>query len=215
MSDRFFGKEFEDGTPISRKGFARGIRGMSKALDKLSVHNGKVSWSADNIPKIIMNASTASGALVAFECVTESGDYLMCARVVLLDASQQPVPAAIPEGATETLVKVWKPWLLRRTPFDGKTRDGITYETKPDGYDYEAGEENIRLADDGTTTEWQTITPSYSLRTGSGETLVAGELIYAVPMVPTATAGEYSDVNQAGRCWATTTAPTVTPPEEP
>ena len=53
MGDRFFGGAFKEGQPISRKGFAAGIRGMSRALDKMSIRGGKVTWSSDNVPKLI------------------------------------------------------------------------------------------------------------------------------------------------------------------
>ena len=53
MGDRFFGNAIREGQPISRDGFAAGLRGMSRALDKMSIYGGKVSWSSDNVPKLI------------------------------------------------------------------------------------------------------------------------------------------------------------------
>ena len=148
---------------------------------------------------------TQPGAAVfMFEAVTEFGDYLMCARVASLDDDMQPVPVTATDP--ETLHKVWKPWLLRQTPFDGMTRDGITYETKPSGYTYPAGEVSMRLATNTEDAEeWQRVTPSYSLRSGSGETLAAGELVYAAQIGN----GEYRDLNDAGRSWAAVDAPEV------
>ena len=53
MGDRFFGNAIREGQPISRDGFAAGLRGMSHSLDKMSIYGGKVSWSSDNVPKLI------------------------------------------------------------------------------------------------------------------------------------------------------------------
>lgn len=59
-----------------------------------------------------------------------------------------------------TSVTIAKPWLLRRTPFDGKTRNGITYT-------YSSA--TLRVATDGAANETQLITPIY----------VVGDIIYA------------------------------------
>ena len=182
---KFFKKELKANGTIHTPGFAAGIMKMAHALEKLSIDGGYVSWSADGIPKLIPGQA-ASGAAVLFEAVSESGDYIMCARVASLDASQQPVAVAVPEGGTEKLYKVWKPWLLRSTPFDTLTRDGVTYAYTG---------VNIRTAtpEEGDA-ETQKITPSYSLR-ATGQ---AGELIFATP---TAKRGEFQDVT-VGRAWA-------------
>jgi hypothetical protein len=133
-------------------------------------------------------------SIMQFEVVTEYADYCDCAKVASLDTDQQPDPVD-PGEETETLYKVWKPWLLRETPFDTLTRDDITY-------DYHATIVGLRKAtDEEDAEEWQTITPTYSERT-AGQ---AGELInaYAVDN------GEFQDINTAGRCWAETDAPAV------
>ena len=51
-----------------------------------------------------------------------------------------------------TDIKVAKPYMLRKTPFDGETRAGITYTYTSVG---------TRTADDQTETEDQVIVPSY------------------------------------------------------
>ena len=131
---------------------------------------------------------TRPGATVAaFEAVSESGDYLMCAKVASLDEDQQPVP--VEAADPEQLYKVWKPWFLRRTPFDGLERDGIEYDYSSD---------SVRTATpaggEEEDAETQYVTPSYSLRSETQ----SGELIHALP----STSGDFLDINIAGRCWA-------------
>lgn len=60
------------------------------------------------------------------------------------------------DGTTEGTVdiNVAKPWFLRRTPFDGQTRAGVTYT-------YTSHVQ--RTADDGSGTETQVINPSFVL----------------------------------------------------
>ncbi len=131
-----------------------------------------------------------SDAVEMFEAVTESGDYLMCARVTGLDEDQQPIPVD-PGEEEETLFKVWKPWLLRKTPFDGKTRDGIEYT-------YDVHEVGKRVAEnEEEEEETQRVTPSYSLCNTEEGNEHAGELIHAI-----ASPGGWQDINTAGRCWA-------------
>ena len=105
------------------------------------------------------------------------GDYVICTT---------------PSGAT---VNVAKPYLLRRTPFDGTTsgRDGITFTYSSDSQ---------READDGTDTETQVVVPSYV----SGDTIYA--IRYPVGGTDVTTGGSpdesvtYLDINTDGRAWA-------------
>ena len=53
MSKMFFPNGLKPGDPISKKGFVEGILRMAKALEKLSVHGGRVDWS-NGEPKIII-----------------------------------------------------------------------------------------------------------------------------------------------------------------
>ena len=106
---------------------------------------------------------------------SQSGDYITCDT---------------PSGKS---VDVAKPYLLRRTPFDGETRDGITYTYSSD---------SARQGDDGANTEDQVIVPSY----------VVNDIIFAVrnPVGGTgvddgespATNITYLDLNLDGRAWA-------------
>lgn len=190
---RFFGSNIKKGAPVSTEGFTDGILRMAHALENLSIFGGKISWSSDGVPKIIA-PSIAGMSAMPYEVVSESGDYLMCARVASLNATQQPVPVTPEEGQAETLVKVWKPWLLRQTPFDGLTRDGIGYV-----YDSAAIRVATPTGGDEEDAETQYVTPYYSARDGGQ----AGELLYAIPVTPSEEAGDMIDINTAGRCWAT------------
>lgn len=197
----FFGNNVRKGAPVSTNGFVDGIIGMAHALENLSVFGGKVSWSSDGVPKII--PGTASGAtLTVFEIVTVHDDYLMCAAVASFSATMQPIPVAIAPGAEETLYTVWKPWALRKTPFDGLTRDGI-------GYAYDASGPRLATRVSDNAEEWQEVTPSYVAR--DAVTPIAGDVIYAATLrtIPKASGAEeqYIDANLSGRCWAVTEEP--------
>lgn len=80
-----------------------------------------------------------------------------------------------------------RPYLLRRTPFDGQVYNGITYTYI---------DQDTRTATDGSTVETQRITPDY----------VLGDIIYVVREVLGGTAVSVSlralDLNVDGRCWA-------------
>lgn len=114
-----------------------------------------------------------------FKVVSVQGDYLVCNPYDSLAA------------ATNQTVLVAKPYLLRQTPFDGSSRDGVTY-TYTDG--------TQRSADDGSETETQLITPSY----------VSGDIIYAIRNISGKTDTydtlsliiEWLDLNVDGRSWA-------------
>lgn len=195
---KFFKKELKENGTIHTPGFAAGIMKLARALETLSVDGGYVSWSADGMPKIVINPSASS--IFVFEVVSEAADWLMCARVKYLDSTQKVIPVDV-ESGSEKLYKVWKPWMLRQTPFDGKTRDGI-------GYVY--GTTGIRVATPtgggAEDAETQYITPSYSVRVGG----TCGELIHATAGIsrivsgssPVKMAGEFMDINTAGRSWA-------------
>ena len=123
----------------------------------------------------------------------EKLDYLVCEAASSVEPSEEEGPHY-----------VMKPWLLRTTPFDGQTFDGITYETTPSGYIYDEDDQNIRLATEDDEEEWQAITPAY----------IVGELIYAhaISAVGLTIDGNpvdvtLADANTAGRCWALTDTP--------
>jgi len=74
---------------------------------------------------------------------------------------------------------VFKPHILKQTPFDGETVNGITYTYAEDGLS--------RTATDGVDTETQIITPDYYI----------GEELLCIRRD-----SFWQDVNSAGRCWA-------------
>lgn len=109
--------------------------------------------------------------------VSVEGDYLVC----------NPVTA---NGVDVTVEKnIAKPYLLRRTPFDDSSRNGISYTYTSD---------ITRTADDGSETENQVIVPSY----------VAGDLIFVSNVLPNTavtvagTELKLLDLNSDGRAWA-------------
>lgn len=79
------------------------------------------------------------------------------------------------------------PYLLRQTPFDGQTYNGVTYTYT--GL-------HVREATDGVDTETQRITPAY----------VLGDIVYIARLVRggggVANAIRSVDLNLDGRCWA-------------
>lgn len=89
------------------------------------------------------------------------------------------------EGTVD--ISVARPWLLRRTPFDGVTYNGVTYTYV---------DEQTRNAVSGPDSEVQRITPDY----------VLGDIIYCCREVLGGTGVSVSlralDMNVDGRCWA-------------
>lgn len=53
MSKMFFPKGLKAGDPVNKDGFIQGILAMAKALENMSVMNGRVDW-ANGEPKIIV-----------------------------------------------------------------------------------------------------------------------------------------------------------------
>lgn len=127
-------------------------------------------------------------AVRQFKVITEMEDYVTCNAFDGVDSG-------------DLVYNVAKPYLLRRTPFDGETRKSITY-TYSSNYQ--------RTADDGVDTESQIIVPSYT----------AGDIIYAVMGIAGSTSvwqdtssaepGRnkifWVDLNVDGRCWAKVSA---------
>jgi len=117
-----------------------------------------------------MPLHSSDQAFNAMRILDERDDYLVC------------------EDEARRIVKVAKPFLLQRTPFDEETFDGVSYVYS---------DVNERVASkDGEIDEDQRITPSYAVN----------EKILAVRHNPGLkahnTAIEWEDVNTAGRCWA-------------
>ena len=119
-------------------------------------------------------------SLVA-QIVTIHDDYLAC---TVYDERRQLA------GGN---VKVAKPWMLRRTPFDGIA---IVY---PNGQTitYTYVDDRERDADDGATNETQVMTPDYYV----GEVIDAFEKMTGV-LLPDGTYAIWQDRNTCGRFWA-------------
>lgn len=122
---------------------------------------------------------TKGALLKAFTVVSEAGDYLVCL----------PLNVGAADRAAN-YVAVAKPPLLRRTPYDGATRNGISYT-------YTGA--NTRTADDGSSTEDQIITDDY----------VAGDEIHAYQVLGGTGVTDadgyrviWADNNADGRFWA-------------
>lgn len=121
-----------------------------------------------------------------FRVVAVYGDFVTCAR---LQGTYEN------EAETDDQTYVAKPYLLRRTPFDGASRNDISY----------AYTDNVtRTATDADdNTETQVVVPSY----------VVGDIIYATTNVDGGTGVEidtgkeritveWVDLNADGRAWA-------------
>lgn len=117
-----------------------------------------------------------------FKVVSVDGDYLIGHRW---------------DGVVESgdNVQIAKPYLLRRTPFDTLTRDGITYT-----YDSDTARTATNTAEE---TESQVIVPKY----------VVGDIIYATHHIDGGTDAYYTEAeasiqltwledNRDGRAWA-------------
>jgi hypothetical protein len=102
-----------------------------------------------NPPKQLSGKGAATGAAM-FQLVSVHGDYVLAAEFDGVTAGTLSIPVA-------------KPWLLRRTPFDGESRDGITYT-----YGGSASREGVD--DDTSETETQLVVPSY----------VVGDVLFAI-----------------------------------
>jgi hypothetical protein len=58
---RFFETPFNDGSPISRKGFAKGIRRLAEAFERMRVYGGSITWDeANHIPTIRCPTSSSA-----------------------------------------------------------------------------------------------------------------------------------------------------------
>ena len=100
------GKEFKKGMPISSPGFAEEHAGVVKAWDGLTVHNGRVVWSADGRPKIVVDAS-AGVSLTIYEAVTDEVDNTITAKRINQDGTfaQDADGVDIPAVTFDTLAE--------------------------------------------------------------------------------------------------------------
>ncbi|GAG50176.1 unnamed protein product, partial [marine sediment metagenome] len=116
-----------------------------------------------------------------FRVKSQSNDYLTC-------RTWNPLVDSGEEGSVN--IKVAKPYLLRRTPFDGES---ITYGEQTIDYSYTSSHE--RHADDGVDDEDQIIVPAY---------FVDDEILAVRNMAGGSGIDEiiWEDINNAGRFWA-------------
>jgi hypothetical protein len=137
-----------------------------------------------NPPRLRRGVTQADPRVYPMRVINEDGDFLVCVP------ADENVGNALPSYGS---VRVAKPYLLRRTPFDGKSRAGITY--------YYDSAYQRRAYDEDNHTETQIIVPPY----------VAGDTIYTtrsvVGGIAITPAGqpqgitEFLDLNVAGRYW--------------
>jgi hypothetical protein len=123
-------------------------------------------------------APSGRQAIGLFEFVSMDGDFINCYSFV-------------GDSVTTDLIKIAKPYQLRRTPFDGETYNSIDYTYTSDIQ---------RSATQSPDTETQVVVPAY----------VVGDLIFAV-LYPLGGTGAkdnssdpvwWQDLNIDGRAWA-------------
>ena len=113
--------------------------------------------------------------------------------VVVTAINDNTIEYEIGDPSAPVTAAAYRPYLLRKLPFDGETVDGITYTYS--GF----GETQERSATDGSDTETQVVTPPYYI----GEEIIVAEFIsrelVGDSYVRTAF---WIDLNSGGRCWA-------------
>lgn len=120
------------------------------------------------------------------------GGSLQVKRFALWTTTPVGADYIIVDDGSGNQLKIAKPYLLRQTPFDGNTLDGLTYS-------YTDGTE--RNVDDGTDNENQIIVPSYTIKTNG--------VIYAAKGISGGTGVTvddedltWLDINVDARAWA-------------
>jgi hypothetical protein len=167
---------FTDRIPSKLSSWNRGDRFSASHLDEVRKAVEQILKSTGISSQFI--GEKAPIVLRQFKVVSEDGDFLIC-------------NAFNADITSDESIFVAKPYLLRRTPFDGLSRNGIAYIYSTDA---------LRTADDGSDTEVQVIVPSY----------VAGDVIYAFLGVLAILDVEnddgntmrFLDANLDGRAWA-------------
>lgn len=112
--------------------------------------------AVDEDTRLVLVMPQAS-AVQRFRIVSEADDYLVC-HVYNAD------PDLAGSGEGTEVVNVAKPFLLRRTPFDGES---IDYGDQTVSYSYDSASSRETTSDDGTETH--VLTPAYF----AGEEIVA------------------------------------------
>ena len=193
MSDSLSPRRYErrGGIPSRADALAEDLNRLSDAaIQHISVVGGTVRRFGNSVC-IEIPESRGGGdyRVVRFRLKAVYDDYLECKQL---------------DGTTEVgpTVKVAKPYHLRRTPFHGKTINGITYT-------YTGVQSRTKTRASPSETENQVIVPAYQEAvTGYG-----GDEIYACkPSGGTGVKIGYKDedviwldINNAGRAWAKVT----------
>ncbi len=133
-------------------------------------------------PRQVAEILPAAAQVFQGEIVAIAADH-----IVVNELRVYPAPTAPVVGTTAILVA--KPWLLRRTPFDGQVRDGVSYT-----YD----NDQQRQAVAGPESRTEHVTPAY----------VVGDVVYCLRTVLNGTGVEVTGAIVAaleiagGRMWA-------------
>ncbi len=166
------------------------VRRPEKWRENEPISASKLEQLRDGVDRLIEGTTTAQlvGQQRTFRQVFQAqiaaiqGDYLD-----VREYREYPVG---PPFVGPTQILVARPWLLRRSPFDGGSWNGI-------GFTYT--DDQTRTATQAATTEVQRITPAY----------VIGDIIYCAGQVYGGVAVDVSsiplvalDMNVDGRSWA-------------
>ncbi len=127
----------------------------------------------------VQNRSRAGGDGIKVQVVDFKDDYLECE---FFDEFKD-----VADGR----VDVAKPWMLRRTPFDGET---IDYRGQSISYVYTSDRERTAT---GATSETQVMTADYYV----GESLTVIPVRTGVEL-PDGSLAVWEDINTCGRFWA-------------
>jgi len=150
-------------------------RKLNESVDAISKLVGGVG-----VPRQVATEPTLiRGELMQMQIVSIENDYLTC------------YPYNGTEALTTQIAYVAKPYLLRRTPFDGETRNEITYTyvTSSERTASKSGEDDIT----------EKLTPSYQV----GDVIyVAKNTRYGTSLTVNDVAINLIDANLDGRCWA-------------
>ena len=143
------------------EGFSGDSRSARRAFSRLERRVLQVEQQLANLE--VRRAVTTGAIVKQFKIKSIDGDFLVCNS---WDGTNQ--------GTDD--INIAKPYLERRTPFDGETRGS---------FDYTYSDDVTRESDDSSTTEDQTITPDY----------IVGDVVYAVRGVEGGTDVEDDDGN--------------------
>ena len=186
MSDSLSPRRYEQrgGIPSRADALAEDLNRLSDAaIQHISVVGGTVRRFGNSVCIEVPGPRGGGDGVYRFRLKAVYHDYLECKQ---LDGTT---------FAPEVTVKVAKPYNLRKTPFHGKTINGITYTY--------TGTQSRTKTREGAT-ENQVITPAYQVAVPGYD----GDEIYACK--PSGGTGVkiddedviWLDINNAGRAWA-------------